>query len=128
MVRPYQERDFAFIKAWHEQSGFGYPLPDLSSPLLCLLGVAESEGEPVAAAGIKLIGEEYLWLNPAKSDKAQALAAFRLQRDLEINAVQQYGLDSISAWLPPEIEKKFGGTLERLNWIKSPWQNYTKFL
>jgi hypothetical protein len=128
MVRPYSGTDLALIKAWHEQSGFGYPLPDLSSPLLCVFGVAESEGEPVAAAGIKLIGEEYLWLNPAKSDKAQALAAYRLQRAVEKTAAEQFGLESISAWLPPEIEKRFGGTIERLGWIKSPWQNYTKFL
>lgn len=127
MVRPYQERDSALIRGWHEQSGFGYPFPDLSDPLLCVLGVAETSGKPVAAGAVRLVGEEYLWLDPQASDAAKALAGMRLQRQIEIDTAA-LGLDCLSAWLPPQIEERFSGTIRRLGWIKSPWSNYTKFL
>lgn len=95
---------------------------------MALLGVAESEGEVVAAAGIKLIGEAYYWQNPDARDFAKAKAMMRLHKDLHTNAKRQLGLDQVMAWLPPQIEKDFAATLSKFGWGKSEWQSYWKNL
>ena len=118
----------AVVREWHRQSGFGYPLPNLLSPLAVVRGVAERDGKIVAAGIVRLIGEEYLLLNPDSSPTTRARAALELQAGLELDAKQFHGLDSISAWIPPEIEGEFAEKIVRLGWIKSPWQNYTRFL
>jgi hypothetical protein len=129
MVRPFQEGDVRLIKAWHEASGFDYPLPNLSSPLFALLGVAESGGEMVAAAGIKLMGEAFYWQNPDSQQHAKAKAMLQLHKALHTNAVRQLGLDQVYAWLPPEIEKDFAPLLvDKFGWRKSDWQGYGKTL
>ena len=131
IVRPFQEGDLRLIRAWHEASGFDYPLPNLSSPLMALLGIAESEGEVVAAAGIKLVGEAYYWQNPDAREFAKGRAIFQLHRALHTNARKQLGLDQCQAWLPPQIAEQFGSVLgETFGWTKneSEWPLFVKNL
>jgi len=127
MVLPYQERDLEIIRAWHEASAFDYPLPDLSSPLMCLLGVAESDGIPVAAAGVRLIGEAYYWQDHAARPYAKAKAMVELHTALEANA-RQMGLDQVIAWLPPGVAQDFSTRIEKFGWKKSVWSSYAKNL
>ena len=128
MIRPYQTQDLAAIRAWHEASGIDYPLPDLSKPLFALVGVAEHEGQMVAASAIKLVGEQFLWLNPRASRTAQVRAGLELQTAIEANAAAELGLEEITAWLPPHLEQKFGELITRLGWERSRWATYTRFL
>ena len=127
MVRPYKDADLSAIKNWHEQSGIDYSFPDLSSPLFHLIGVAESEDAPVAAATVKLIGEAYLWLNPAASTFAKTRALLQLHSALKRDAELE-GFDQVMAWVTPEIDKNFGPHLQKLGWEKSVWQSYGKNL
>lgn len=98
---------------------------------MALLGVAESEGELVAAAGIKLIGEAYYWQNPDAKEFAKGRAMFALHKALHTNAVRQLGLDQVQAWLPPQVEGRFGQVLtDAFGWIKDEgrFQLYAKNL
>jgi hypothetical protein len=130
-IRPYSVQDLRAIEAWHVASGFGYEMPNLSSPLFALLGVAESEGEMVAAAGIKLVGEAFYWQNPDARELAKGRAIYQLHKALHTNAVRQLGLDQVQAWVPPEIAGQFGPVLkDTFGWVKpeSDWSLYVKNL
>lgn len=123
MVVPYRERDIEIIRGWHERSGFDYPFPDLGNPLFCLLGVSEANGVPVAAAGVRLLGEAYLWMDATASAKTKVKALIELHRDLKSNA-QRIGLDQVVCHLPPEIDQAFSTRLRKFGWNKSVWENY----
>jgi hypothetical protein len=122
-IRPFKDKDSDAIFAMHEASGFDYPMPDLRSPLMCVLGVADSDGVPVAVAGIKLIGEAYLWMDATMSDRTKAKALLKLHRDMKLNA-KQIGLDQVVCHLPPEIDSGFSTRLLKFGWNKSVWSGY----
>lgn len=123
MIRTLQEADIALIQEWHRRSGFDYPLPDLSAPATYIVDSYEG---PVAAGTVKLIGEEYLWLNPDAKHPVRSL--LNLQDALELDAKCLLNLDQLVAWLPKKAPKIFSGQIRRLEWRKSPWQSWAKNL
>jgi hypothetical protein len=124
-IRQYKGTDWDAICAWHKASGFDYPMPDLRSPLVCLLGVAEQDGVPVAASGVKLIGECFYWQDESAPPSVKARAMVKLHKDLERDA-SRMGLDQVVAYLPPEIDQAFSTRLIKFGWRPSTWKAYAK--
>lgn len=108
--------DLAEIARMHAAMNVPYALPDLDGMMLSM--VTDELGS-VAAAGLRPTYEAFLWINPSRSpqDKWQAIQM--------LNAGCPADID-ITAWPPPEIEKRFARRLTKLNWVKSPWSSWSK--
>jgi hypothetical protein len=155
LVREYQDRDLAALRAIHAAQGFEYALPDLRNPLFVTKLVLADDGatpqnengEPgagatgtsgheregncpiLAAALLRLTAEAYLLLDPRAGtprDRWQWLLT--LHSAAERDAWQR-GLEDVHAWLPPSIAKKFGKRIEQLGWLRDDsWTPYCKRL
>jgi hypothetical protein len=129
LIRAYQPRDWEAIRRMHAESGLpDVCLPDMVSRLMVVKIVAEENGKVVQFGGVRLTGEcfsllDHAWATPeTRWDAMQLLIAHGLSKAAD------YGLDQVSAWLPPGVQESFGPRLEAMGWIKSPWPNWTAIL
>jgi hypothetical protein len=151
LVREYQERDLAALRAIHAAQGFEYKLPDLSNPLFVTKlvltdGNAETQNEDrqledgatrargnepkgncpiLGAALLRLTAEAYLLLDPnAGTPRERWQWLLALHAAAERDAWQR-GLEDVHAWLPPPIAGKFGKRIARLGWLRDDsWTPY----
>src|SRR5215475_13304985 len=70
LIREYQQRDLAALRAIHAAQGFDYALPDPNNPLF-VTKLVLTDGEPsvsedriLGAALLRLTAEAYLLLDP----------------------------------------------------------------
>lgn len=127
-IRDITANDTEAINSIHTKSGFDYPFPDIEKPLFIVKrAIEDDEGNVIGYGVIKLQGEAYLWLDQKFSPKEKIMAMEELNEDIALKSWQK-GLDQISAWIPPEIEEKFGKRMKKMNWIKSKWSNWSNNL
>lgn len=127
-IRDLDETDLDFINTTYKNSGFDYELPDINSPLFVVKKTIEDEqGNIIGSAVVKLTAEVFLFLDPTQSPKIKVDAMKELNDGIS-KASYELGLDQISCWIPPEIEKNFQRRLKQMDWIKSPWNNFTRNL
>lgn len=108
--------------------GIDYPLPDLSSPIIpAKMIIHDKQGNATGAGAIKLVGEIFLWLDLSASIRERVVAIRKLS-EVSVDQAKRLGLEEISCWVPPQIEKQFAHMLESLGWLRSPWPNWTKIL
>jgi len=129
VIRPYDARDFEAIKKLHAKSGLpSVCFPDLQSRNL-VVSIVRENGRGVTQAGfVKLTGEAYVLVDHDSETPQERWAELGELIAQGLAGAAAYGLDDVSAWLPPELEKSFGPRLESLGWIRSPWRNYTALL
>ena len=129
MIRAYRESDIDAIKRIHRASG----LPETCFPPLqsanCIVKVVAEDSQGITQAGfVKLTGEAFVLVDHSRRSSQERWETLQrlVARGLKDSA--DYGIDDVSAWIPPEIEPSFGKRLEALGWIRSPWRNYTALL
>ena len=125
MIREYRESDLERLKELHRKQGFAYPFPELNDPVFAVGAVAEQNGEAQMAAFLKIHGEAYLFLDPSQGPPEE-----RWKTLLEIHAAvrrqaEELGLDSVTCWIPPNLEKSFAKRLRKLGWAKDEWAAYS---
>ena len=126
-IREYTPGDLDALKRLHASQGFGYPFPDLDSPLLITkLVLEEDSGEISMAALLRLTAEAFLLHDPvaaAPQERWQRLLAMHeaVRRDAAAR-----GLDDAQAFLPPRVARAFGRRLARLGWRRDPWPCYCR--
>lgn len=134
LVREYEEKDLAALRAIHAAQGFAYPLPDLADPLfLTKLVLTEKarDGEEIiaGAALLRLTAEAYLLLDPRAGAARERWQRIRALHDAAQQDAWMRGLEDVHAWLPPPISAKFGKHIERLGWVRDDaWTPYCKRL
>lgn len=125
MIRAYEPKDLAALKRIHAAQGFSYELPDLSNPLHFIKLVDERDGKIVQAAFAHLTAEIYFLLDPKwATPQERHLAFLEVMDEGKKQAWHPGGLDSLHAFLPPEIERSFGKRLLHHGWKKSLWPCY----
>lgn len=127
IVRHMIDADAASVERLHQAMKMPYRLPDFG-PLYVVKNVAQN-GSPeiIAAAGIKLIGEAFLWISPSESVMKRVEAINQLSARC-LHDARAAGLDEVSAWIPAEMEPRFAPMLESLGWQKSPWPTWGRLL
>lgn len=129
MIRTYKPEDILAVTKMHADSGLNPTcMPDLLNPNFVVRLVADEGGKPVQAGFVKLTGEAYVLVdhNHATPQERNSLLGDLIAHGLSRAAA--YGLEDVSAWIPPELEKSFGGRLKDLGWNKSPWACYSALL
>lgn len=128
-IRDYQPEDWQAIKKLHENSGLPPAcLADVSDPLFVLRRVIESEGRIAMAAFVRITSEPFLLVDHAigKPEDRWALL-WALTEDI-CRKAKERGIDQLTAWIPPDVEKSFGERLIALGFQPSKWKSYTRNL
>jgi hypothetical protein len=145
-IREYTPSDLDALRRMHAAQGFGYPLPDLESPLFLSKLVLEDNGEddgsgreeadpnsppptpPRVTMAIlqRLTAETYLLHDPAAGTPRRRWQSFLALHDAARNAAAAQGLDDVQAFLPPRIARAFGRRLARLGWTRDPWPCFSR--
>jgi hypothetical protein len=124
ITRDFKPGDEAVVKEIHAQQNLGYPMIDLSSPLVVAKAVCEDGGQIVGAAAIKLEAETYLFIRPDAPAVVKWDAIRLLQRRIVKQAVA-LGLEQLVAYVPNSL-RGFFRRLSTLGWIRqsegwTPW-------
>jgi hypothetical protein len=132
----------------HTAQGFGYPLPDLESPLFLSKLVLEEDGHDIESGREegnldslpqksprvtmailqRLTAETYLLHDPAAGTPRRRWQCFLALHEAARSAAVARGLDDVQAFLPPPVARAFGRRLARLGWASDPWPCFSRRL
>lgn len=128
-IRAYREDDLAAIERMHRESGLpANCLPVLTNPLFKVKIVADQQGKVVQAGFVKLTGEAFILVDHTHATPQERLDALEELVVHGLADAAKVGLDDVSAWLPPEVERAFGPRLKALGFRESPWKSYSALL
>lgn len=128
-LREYSEADFAAVKRLHEASGLpGECLADFANPLFFVREVAERAGRVEQAVFLKIQGEAFLLVDHDAGTPEERWTMLRALAERGFERARGFGIEQVSAWLPPEIEKSFGRRIKELGFERSRWMSWTKNL
>lgn len=118
-VRPMRESDINALKDLYQLQGFSYTFPDLNGPqMAAVMVVADDDDTPICAAAARVIPELYLWCG--KVPPAAMLRYVRMLHDAMAIRLRELGYHEANAYLPPEVDGRFGRWLERrFGWVRS---------
>ena len=145
-IREYTPSDLDALRRMHATQGFGYPLPDLESPLFLSKLVLEDDGEDndsgreeadrnsprvdgshvTMAILQRLTAETYLLHDPGAGTPRRRWQSFLALHEAARSAAIARGLDDVQAFLPPAIARAFGRRLARLGWTQDPWPCFSR--
>ncbi len=123
-TRPLQESDIAEIHKLYLSQGFDYEFPDLRGPRMEMLRVVEEDGAIVAIIALERILQAYLWCDKMSPTKMQKLGGV-LYSDL-VGDIRKLGYDGVTAFLPPQIDRRFGNFLRRRFGFVKSWNAWGK--
>jgi len=87
--------------------------------------VVEENGKTVMAAFLRGASEIYLLVDHRHSTPEARWQLLQELKDHLCREAWSLGLDQMTAWIPPEIDKSFSKRLEELGFQRSTWQSYT---
>lgn len=145
-IREYTPADFNALRRMHDAQGFGYPLPNLDSPMFVsklvledddygstsaekdasVEGGATSRPKIVMAILQRLTAETYLLHDPGAGTPRQRWQHFLALHDAARRDAAARGLDDVQAFLPPRIARAFGRRLSQLGWTRDPWPCFSR--
>jgi len=126
-IRNYRPEDEPALKQMHAAQGFDYAFPDLANPLfVSKLVLEDDDGRSLMAALGRLSCEVYLLAEPKSASPGERFLQMLLMHEAGRRDLEARGLDDVTCWVPPGIEKSFGRRLERLGWVRDPWPSYSR--
>ena len=141
-IREYTSSDHDVLRRMHAAQGFGYPFPDLESPLFVSKLILEDDDESreethrnsppgssrsakpqriAMAVLLRLTAEAYLLHDPAAGTPRLRWQRFLALHQAARNSAAERGLDDVQAFLPPRVARAFGRRLACLGWMQDPW-------
>jgi hypothetical protein len=152
LIREYTPGDLDALRRLHALENFGYPFPDLDSPLFVTKLVLENDraGENsggseqgseaarerelasasspriVMAVLLRLTAEAYLLHDPKAGNPRERWQHLLALHEAARAAAAARGLDDVQAFLPPRIARAFGRRLARLGWRQDPWPCFSR--
>jgi hypothetical protein len=141
-IREYTPSDLDALRRMHAAQGFGYPLPDLESPLFLSKLVLEDDdpgreetdrnSPPPNSSRVtmailqRLTAETYLLHDPGAGTPRRRWQSFLALHDAARDSAAAHGLDDVQAFLPPRIARAFGRRLAQLGWTRDPWPCFSR--
>ena len=125
-VQDFRMDDLPAIQKIHQANGLpSNCLPDLDNPLFFLRKVVDDGGTICLASFLKLTAEAFLFVDHEHESPEWRWAALQKLTAATLHEASVKGVDSVSAWLPPPLEKSFAPRLVDLGWQRSPWPSYS---
>ena len=129
-VRELRDSDIPILREMAEKSGF--PYPDFNDPHIeAFLVVVDSEDRPIIACAAKRLIELYGYFDPEASPVLLMRALGALHEGMS-ETLRAKLYNSAECFVPPSIERTFGGRLMRgirsprflWKWAKN-WHSFT---
>ena len=121
-VRGLKISDIPILRQMAEASEFPYPDP---LKLEAIRVVADDEDRPIMAAGAERLIQAYLWCGDFQRPHAKVFA-MRLLQDEMIAVLKAKGYDSIEAFIPPTLAKRFARRLVKTFGWKPNWPSWER--
>jgi hypothetical protein len=116
IVRDYEPSDREAVEQIHKEMGMDYKFPDIDQPLFLIRKVClDDTGKIIGTEFLKIQAEAYLMLSPNLSSSEKVAVIGELSPAVEQAAYEQ-GLDTIAAYIPDGISKRFTKRLKLLGW------------
>jgi hypothetical protein len=106
--------DWSTIERWHEQSGFGYELPDPNKEAFAAMKLVIEGNRPVGGALARMTVEIYGFCDPDWGTPAMRLEMLRLLHKEITAEMAKQRIRTAHCWLPPQIAKSFGRRMKKL--------------
>jgi len=90
--------------------------------------VENEEGKAVQALLGRLTSEAYFLEEPSSASPSVRMRRFLALHSRACEEGREAGVDSVHAWLPPEVSEKFGSQLCKLGWTQYTWPVFMKRL
>ena len=127
LIRPYHSTDSEAVKALFVAQNLPYDQPDFEKPEFLVRAILENgTGRPEMALFLRKTAETYLIFDPQTTSKRETIGRILSLTKECIPAASRAGLTDVHAWIPPEIEAKFGKLLIRLGWEREAWVSYSR--
>jgi hypothetical protein len=129
IIRDYKTSDFEAIREIHDATDINYKFPDINKPVWLVKKVVENEGKVVAACGLYIQVECYLWMRPTDwADPETKLAVIEIMDRQAMQEAWLKGVDQAVLWLPPGMERFGERLVEDLHFTKdrSGWISFSK--
>ena len=123
-IRPFQLGDIYKIRRMAQNLPPNC-LADFSNPLFCIREVIEHDGRIGVAGFLKLTGEVYLLVDHERGTPQERWEMLQMLAAHGLNQAAERGLEDVTAFIPPQIEKSFAPRLLDLGFQRSLWQSYT---
>jgi hypothetical protein len=121
VIRDVKKSDHSTLATIHESSGIDYLMPDLDDSLFI---VKVTDGHHGLA--VKLEGTVYLWLDHAHGTPEERWQIFHELVEEAKKQAWAKGLDTLTAVIPPELEKSFAKRLEEIGMTPDrPWRKWS---
>ncbi len=118
-IRPMIAADMPKLMEMHANCGFEYEFPNLTGPLMeSVIVVCDENNEPLMAAAAERMVQLYLFT--PKHPPALMLRGVRLLHQGMCESLQNSSYTGANAFLPPQIDARFGRWLvRRFGWFRS---------
>ena len=114
------------LEEMHRAMGLAYELPELGGQnQVAALGFEDDAGELVMALLARITSEAYLLMDREAGTPLERWQRFLVLHEAGRRAGVAAGLEDVSIWCPPELERTFGRRLKRLGWLRNKWPTYT---
>lgn len=125
-VRNYTMDDLSEIQRLHGASGLpANCLPQVESPLFFLRKVIEDNGRVALTSFLKLTAESFILVDHEHETPEWRWQALQKLAAVTLSEAATKGVEDVTAWPPPALEKSFGPRLIDLGFRKSPWASYS---
>lgn len=138
-VRLYSDDDLDEIVRIHKANGLpanclpacckrdphGNPV---NAPLFFMRKVLEDDGRIALASFLKLTAEAFLLVDHEYADPERRLLALQKLTACTLSEAAKKGVEDVTAWIPPHLDRSFGDRLVALGFAKSPWPSYSAVL
>ncbi len=118
--------DFPYPDLEGEEWTYGGPRPPREPQLEAMRVVVDDDDKPLMAVAAKRLIELYLWCGEIEKPLAK-MYALRLLHDDMAKELRKLGYNSVEAFLPPPVAKRFARRLQKsFGWRLNPWSSLTK--
>lgn len=125
-IRPYLSSDAEAVKVLHAAQNLPYALPDWNKPEFLVRAVLENgTGKAEMALFLRKTAETFLLFDPRNSRREIIGRILAMTKECE-GVAKRAGLTDCHAWLPAEIEPRFGKLLIHLGWKREAWPCYSR--
>ncbi len=129
IIRQFTDDDLEVMKRIHSSSGLPMNcLPNFLDERFVVKRIAENGTGLMMGGFLKLIGEIFLLVDHSKGNPEQRWEALQRLTAEGLFQASRMGLDSVTAWIPPEIEESFTKRLGSLGFERSKWNSYSAIL
>jgi len=127
IVRQFEPGDMDEVRRIHGLCGFDYVLPDFSGKEFFSGRVVQDRNGIGMAAFLRLSAEAFLIADPQWKTPAWRMEALRQIQAICTGDARNAGVAEVEAWIPPEIESKFGKRLVKMGWqrARDGWKSYS---